>query len=662
MTIAQIQASSGQPVWGKYHDLGVLCFCLALAAIHLFGLNNNLVFDDLLLTQSGFYDLYGHGIALHQRFLAYGSFIWLEQVWGAGWWKQRLFNDVLHGLVVFSLFGFYRTLLAALPETVFPGERRGWNWALLVGVAFFALNPVAVYGVDYLVQRSILMATLFVVLGLWAFTWALVSGRRGFFLGAVVCYLLALASKEHALLAPLGLLPIYTLLRRPSLRQLLQGLLLGLVLSSLAAGVFLSVYGQIIGVAFDEFSRAFLAQLSSLSPGVLDRAYPLSIFNQLHLFSQYGLRWLMPWSGWLSIDLRPPFPLEFWSFPHLLGAPVYFLCLLGGGWLVFRWQDWRGLLGFCLLFPALLFGTEFATVWVQDPFVLYRSYLWAIPLPLLVFLVLHDLSPKVIAGIGLVLCGVLSLGVIDRINSLSSPVEAWGDAIDKLGNDVRSVGRWRPYLNRGSAYLDRGLTNSALKDYDHAEQVGDIQGFGLFNKGVIALTLAHQPAPALKFFSLAERKGYEGPELPYQRGMALRNLGQLEAAKHSFEQALSNQLAPPLSWSAQAELGKIALDQGHPEETIRLLPEVLPHLPNDVFASLALGLAYALTNQPQPALPLLSSVLMKTPVAPAYYGRALVFKNLNRREEALADIDMALKQDPRNPRFAELRQQILARP
>jgi hypothetical protein len=26
---------------------------------------------------------------------------------------------------------------------------------------------------------------------------------------------------------------------------------------------------------------------------------------------------------------------------------------------------------------ALMFGTEFGTVWIQDPFVLYRGYLWA---------------------------------------------------------------------------------------------------------------------------------------------------------------------------------------------------------------------------------------------------------------------------------------------
>ena len=43
------------------------------------------------------------------------------------------------------------------------------------------------------------------------------------------------------------------------------------------------------------------------------------------------------------------------------------------------------------LLPALLFVTEFATVWVQDPFVLYRGYLWAIGIPGLVFFLFHGL-------------------------------------------------------------------------------------------------------------------------------------------------------------------------------------------------------------------------------------------------------------------------------
>jgi len=45
----------------------------------------------------------------------------------------------------------------------------GESPAFWVAIGVFALNPVATYAIAYLIQRSILMATLFVALALWLF-------------------------------------------------------------------------------------------------------------------------------------------------------------------------------------------------------------------------------------------------------------------------------------------------------------------------------------------------------------------------------------------------------------------------------------------------------------------------------------------------------------
>ena len=42
---------------------------------------------------------------------------------------------------------------------------------------------------------------------------------------------------------------------------------------------------------------------------------------------------------------------------------------------------YNNVLSIVVLFPLVLFWTEVATVWVQGHMVLYRSYLWALPLP-----------------------------------------------------------------------------------------------------------------------------------------------------------------------------------------------------------------------------------------------------------------------------------------
>ena len=75
-------------------------------------------------------------------------------------------------------------------------------------------------------------------------------------------------------------------------------------------------------------SRQLAAQLDRQRPGVAAQIYPLSVLNQAALFFYYGFLWLVPVVGWMSIDMRPPFPLGFDSLPHLAGAAAYLLLLL----------------------------------------------------------------------------------------------------------------------------------------------------------------------------------------------------------------------------------------------------------------------------------------------------------------------------------------------
>ena len=74
--------------------------------------------------------------------------------------------------------------------------------------------------------------------------------------------------------------------------------------------------------------------------------------------------------------------------------------------------------------PALLFATEFTTVWVQDPFVLYRSYLWAIGVPGLVFFAVHGPPARVVLGVGLVIGALLVWQSWDRVASMANPETA----------------------------------------------------------------------------------------------------------------------------------------------------------------------------------------------------------------------------------------------
>lgn len=639
----------------------------ALLAIYLPGLGNELVFDDIRLTD-GTIDAYASLTEFRVRLLSYGTFPWLAALLGEGWWKQRIVNLAIHLGVVTVLWAFYREILQCIesprPDHSNPAADRGAYFrspALGVAIGFFALNPAAVYGVAYLIQRSILMATFFVVLALWLFVNGVRNRRPWLVAAAFASYLLAIASKETALLAPVAAIPLYILAARPAPRRLLVLAGLGASIVALASAAFYFRYGEIIGKPFDEFSDVYLSQLGKLHPDARRNAYPLSIMNQAYLFFEYGLRWLLPWEGWMSINLRPPFPVTFLTIPQALGIVGYLTVIVVGFRLIIRHRDWRALVGVSALLPALLFGTEFITVWVQDPFVLYRSYLWAIGIPGVVFYFVHGPSARWLGVVALVLGSLLAWQAFDRVASMRTAESVFSDAIAKLPDDPRSVGRWFPYVNRGNAYLDHDKIDLAIRDFQTSSHLDDL-GIGAFNAGSL-LASKGRHTDALASFDLAERQGYGGHGLQFQRGLSLVALRRFEEAYQQFEAARSLNPPSPMREIVALNLGRIALQTGRKQEAIKSLEQLVAWEPASKEGRYLLAMAYVTGGQPERALAVLDKLIADDPrAAPALYARALANMGLKRKAQALADIDEAIRIDPANANLREWQAKIRAMP
>lgn len=639
----------------------------AVLGVYLFGIGNPPVFDDGLLASGSLFAKYGQWREAMPRLFSYTSFVWIRDLFGEGWWKQRLANLSIHVAVALALWGFYRDVLKHIVPAGKGGGASGGiaeayfrSPALGMAIAFFALNPVAVYAVAYLIQRSILLATLFTVLGLWAFLRGLSDGRLAYHGLALLCYLLAVMSKEHAMMAPLAAVPLYILVARPSGRRLALIAGLGGLLVGGAAAFLMYQYDEIIGQPFDQFSRIYLGQLARLGPDVEAHAYLLSIINQAYLFFAYGLRWIFPYAGWMSIDMRPPFPVTLTGFPHILGIVGYLAVLLGGLALVLRYRDWRALVGLSLLLPATLFMTEFATVWVQDPFVLYRSYLWAIGLPGLVFFLFHGVSGRILLPIGLLIGLLFVWQGLDRVLSLSTPERVWTDAIAKLPDDHRSVGRWFPYLNRGNLYLDRERFKEAVRDF-RASGALDDGGMGQLNIGALLFSDGKY-AESLAALDEARRQGYDRPNLYYQQGIALLALGRRAEARRTFDEAMAKQPASPEREEILSMRGQAALEMGEADAAIADVKAVLTVRPDHKRANLTLGMAYVIKREHEQASQLFTRLLREDRFAPLFYGRALANYGLKHKAEALSDIDNAILLDPRNPALQTWRERIRAMP
>jgi tetratricopeptide (TPR) repeat protein len=632
---------------------------LAIAVLYSFGLNNQLLFDDARLTDGTVFGQYGSLMQLKVRMLSYGSFVWIRDILGEGWLIQRAFNIALHIVTAVTLYAFTLELLGLTQETRVNAAQK--QSAAIMGVAFWALNPAAVYAVAYLIQRSILLATLCVAVACLGFVKGLRSGRLVWLALALACYVLAVAAKEHAVTAILIAVPLYIFVKRPPVRQILLVATGATLMLGLVGWLLYRQYGSIIGTVFDETSLAFLRQLEQQQPGIGQHIYPLSVINQMALFFQYGMLWLLPYVGWMSIDLRPAFPVSFTS-AHLIGAVGWVVLLAGSAWLVVRRQDRWGLVGLALLMPALMFITEFATVWLQDPFVLYRSYLWAVSIPvLLASLVLTHTGKQRLAA-ALIVLAALAASSFERIQSLRTPMTAWADASAKvdLHGPNNAVGRWRPFLNQGAEALDRDNYEEALRLFSQAEALGESMGSARFNIGVCLHQLKKYPE-AIDQFAAAEAKGFKEAALYYQRGESQFAIRRFAEAYTSFSAAAGLPQVPEAEEFTRLRQAEAAIASQKYDEAITLYEALRKQSPDKQRYTVGLSMAHVGKKDYQAALDILNPAIAKRPTGPAHYGRALALFYLGKRTESQQDLQIALRTEPNNPSYRQL-QQMMAQP
>jgi tetratricopeptide (TPR) repeat protein len=249
---------------------------------------------------------------------------------------------------------------------------------------------------------------------------------------------------------------------------------------------------------------------------------------------------------------------------------------------------------------------------------------------------------------------------LDRVLSLENPETAWTDAIAKLPNDPRAVGRWFPYLNRGAYYAENGSFELALADFEASAALGD-RGMGAFNMGTI-LSAKGRQEQALAAFDRAESEGYQLYNLPFQRGLALLAMSRPEEALRQFEKARSLDPPSPTREITLLQIGRAAIQISRREEAVAALEPLVRSEPANREARYLLSMAYIMSGRPADARMLLDKLLMESGDARTYYARALANYGLKRKAEALGDIESALRIAPDNASLQAWRGKILAMP
>ncbi|MCE5182090.1 MAG: tetratricopeptide repeat protein [Betaproteobacteria bacterium] len=590
---------------------------LIVATILLYGhsLWNPLVFDDANILNEAALKQYATSFELGQRWLSYRSFGLTYSLFGTDWFWYRLGNLGLHALTAVLLFTFfYRLLVAVLPQQDSALPHR---WLAFFGALAFAWHPVSVYGVAYLVERSIVMATLFGIAALLCYLEGLTREKAGWFAGSAFFYFLAVSSKDHSIMLPGIAIALSFLLQKFTFSHVRKYWLPLAVL--LGIGLFIIVRSKnLLGTVYEPTAFEIFSQMRKHEMGPnLDNAYPLSIITQGHLFFQYLLLWIVPYTGWMSIDIRQPFAAHLFTWPQTVGF-IAFLAypiittrfLIKGGR--------QGLLGLGMLFPWILFLTELSVVRVAEPFVLYRSYLWMSGLPLALLALLSIVPRKMAAPLLAIICLALVPMAWNRLDTFSNEIKLWSDVIqNNLGKINQGVERGYNY--RGIAYREAGHYQNAISDFKTAHTL-NTSNPGYSNIGDIGIVY-------FQFNHLVE--GARDAE-----------------ALHKITEEIK---LKPDSSEAYLKRGVLLLKWFRPVNALNDFNFAVQLNPKNAEAYSNRGFAYSRLNNFNEAMNNLDKAIELNPkLAQAYMNRGIVSILMGRSQAALDDLDRAIQLDPKN--------------
>jgi tetratricopeptide (TPR) repeat protein len=505
------------------HDRGwVLSLFAACCSVYLPFLGNPFFFDDLHFFTSVILGQYAHSsFNLDLRWFPYYSFGWTAEVFSdVVPHFFHLGNLLLHATNTILVFYVLREIVGAVnqdrqnsPELILGA----WIAALI-----FAVHPVAVFAVGYTIQRSIVMATLFVLLMQMAYLRGMLTGQIRWLVLSVTCYFLAVFSKEHSVLAP-AILASLTLLLRSKISVSKRALwLTWSALFAVAVLVTLRSRG-VLGIAYEPMAAELFEQQGLLASTPM--LHLLSAMTQAGLFFKYLFLWIFPNVSWMSVDMREPFvttSTDWYGWMCLLAFMVYGIVatrwLLRGGKM--------GLIGFALLYPWLQFGIELVGIRVQEPFVLYRSYLWMPGMLIFVPLLMMEfptIKTKLIFGCLVVMLIPLAW---NRLWVFADSYRLWNDAAILLKHD-RVAGADRVYYNRGQALLAQKKWDEAAKDFERSVSLSPqlapihhLLGEAYKNSGRLQEALAQ--------FDTAITINGNDDRYHYGKGMVLRQLGRKE--------------------------------------------------------------------------------------------------------------------------------------
>lgn len=439
----------------------ILSLLALVCILYLPFLGSPFVFDDMNFFTSDIPDRYVLApIQFELRWLPYASLAWTYEIFSdVNTYFFHLGNVLIHAGNVILLFYLLRQIVGAVISEY--DKSNPAIWGAWFGAILFACHPVAVYAAGYIIERSILLATFFALVMQLTYVKGILSGQKRWLLLAVTAYFLAGFSKEHSVMMP-AVLAAQTILLRNKIQQKRIAIVFTWIAFFAIAMLLVLISRGVIGKAYEPMAEAIFNQHGFTASTAM--LHLLSALTQAGLFFKYLFLWLVPNPAWMSVDMREYFITSLNDWQGWAGGLAFIaygvlaliLLLRGGG---------RGLVGLALLYPWLQFPVEMVSIRIQEPFVLYRSYLWMPGMMLLVPMLLFKLpGRRTLLALCMVVLLLLPLAW-NRLWVFGDNYRLWNDAALLLPND-QVVGADRILYNRALAAAGANKWAEAVIDYE----------------------------------------------------------------------------------------------------------------------------------------------------------------------------------------------------
>jgi tetratricopeptide (TPR) repeat protein len=486
--------------------------------------------------------------AYSARIVGYITFAFNHSIHGNSVSGYHVFNIFIHFLASLAVF-ILATLFLKTPALKDPHQTVK-SWLPILTALLFALHPLQIQAVTYIVQRLASLAAMFYLASLCAYLAGRLTQKKAlsvfFFLFCFQLFILGFSTKQNAITLPLAIFIIEICFFRHEKRFYL------VIGSFLLFSFFIAVLAApfLLDQPFFSFvdNRTRETQLFSRSQYFL---------VQLHVLWEYIFKYLLPLN--LTLNYENPIPASFLQPATLLFGFMHLSALAFAFYMIRK----APLIAFGILFYYCAHLVESSVIPIRDFGFDHRTYLPNFGLFLATATGLLELSRNYPSKIILALtgCYLMTLGLLTWQRN-----ELWRSPIEFFQHEARINQDFRSFCLLGQAYYENQDKESAAATY----RQGWPSRQNLINRGnnTFSSCASNFAATLQETMQLEEARALIN-ELPNndfplsERTKNLVTLGNIEALSGNFREAenyfgQARQLNP-FNTDAISNLGKLKL-------------------------------------------------------------------------------------------------------